>query len=60
MDEPLNLEEIKALEKTAQMMRLAGSDVFWSPQEKDDWLDNIDKEIDEAYVKLQRTNQNTT
>ncbi len=46
-------EEIKALEETARIARFAGSGMFWSPQEKEDFLEEIDNEIDGLYDKLQ-------
>ena len=52
-------ERILALRKTKCSAIIAGEDMFWSPQEKEDFLEEIDKEIDELYDGLQRTHKNT-
>lgn len=40
-------QEIRALREHRARASIAAEDMFWSPQEKEKYLEEIDKEIDE-------------
>lgn len=42
-------EQIMALRRTRRIACIAAEDMFWSPQEKEKYLEEIDREIDELY-----------